>query len=234
MRPDTTRSHRSDELCAKMWFMTVSVHLVRHGEVFNPGKVLYGRLPGFGLSSLGLHMAQELADGWQVAPEILVSSPLQRAQETTAPLAKKFALDVWTEQRVLEAGNKFQGLSDMRRQLRNPKLWPLILNPWRPSWGEPYVQQTARMAGAIQDLRDELMQTHGPGASAVVVSHQLPIWVTRLSAEAKPLAHDPRQRECSLASVTSFEFSPGQRVPTVHYSEPVEHLSKQAAALPGA
>lgn len=234
MRPDTTRGHRSDELCAKMWFMTVSVHLVRHGEVFNPDKVLYGRLPGFGLSSLGLQMAQELADGWQVAPEILVSSPLQRAQETIAPLAKKFALDVRTEQRVLEAGNKFQGLSDMRRQLRNPKLWPLILNPWRPSWGEPYVQQAARMAGAIQDLRDELMRNHGLGASAVVVSHQLPIWVTRLSAEAKPLAHDPRRRECSLASVTSFEFSSGQRVPTVHYSEPVEHLSKQAAALPGA
>jgi len=234
MRRDSTRGHHPDELCVKMWFMTVSVHLVRHGEVFNPDKVLYGRLPGFGLSSLGLQMAQELADSWQSAPGILVSSPLQRAQETIAPLAKKFGLDVRTEQRVIEAGNKFQGLSDMRRQLRNPKLWPLVLNPWRPSWGEPYVQQAARMAGAIQDLRDELMLTHGPGASAVVVSHQLPIWVTRLSAEAKPLAHDPRYRECSLASVTSFEFSPGQRVPTVRYREPVEHLSKQAAALPGA
>lgn len=214
--------------------MTVSVHLVRHGEVFNPEKVLYGRLPGFGLSPLGQQMAQELADGWQTAPEILVSSPLQRAQETIAPLAQKFDMTVRTERRVLEAENKFQGLSDMRRQLRSPKLWPLVLNPLRPSWGEPYINQVARVAGAIQDLRDELMITHGPGSSAVVVSHQLPIWVTRLSAEGKMLAHDPRNRQCSLASVTSFEFAPGQRVPTVSYTEPVEHLSKHAAALPGA
>lgn len=214
--------------------MTVSVHLVRHGEVLNPDKVLYGRLPGFGLSELGQQMAQELAEGWSQAPQILVSSPLQRAQETIAPLAKKFDLDVRLEPRVVEAENKFEGLSDMRRRLRNPKLWPLVINPMRPSWGEPYTQQAARMAAAIQDLRDELMTTHGPGSSAIVVSHQLPIWVTRLSAEGKVMAHDPRRRQCSLASVTSFEFGPGQRIPTVQYTEPVEHLSKRAAALPGA
>ena len=214
--------------------MTVSVHLVRHGEVFNPDKVLYGRLPGFGLSALGHQMAEELADGWKAAPQIAVSSPLLRAQETIAPLAQKFQLDIRTEARVVEAENSFQGLSDMRRQLRNPKLWPLVLNPFRPSWGEPYTQQVARVAQTVQTLRDELMLTYGPGASAVVVSHQLPIWVTRLSAEGKQLAHDPRRRQCSLASVTSFEFAPGQRVPTVSYTEPVEHLSKHAAALPGA
>ena len=214
--------------------MTVSVHLVRHGEVFNPDKVLYGRLPGFGLSALGHQMAEELADDWKAAPQIAVSSPLLRAQETIAPLAQKFQLDIRTEERVVEAENSFQGLSDMRRQLRNPKLWPLVLNPFRPSWGEPYTQQVARVAQTVQTLRDELMLTYGPGASAVVVSHQLPIWVTRLSAEGKQLAHDPRRRQCSLASVTSFEFAPGQRVPTVSYTEPVEHLSKHAAALPGA
>ena len=183
--------------------MTVSVHLVRHGEVLNPDKVLYGRLPGFGLSELGRQMAEELADGWDIAPAMLVSSPLQRAQETIAPLAKKFGLDVRLEPRVLEAENKFEGLSDMRRRLRSPKLWPLVLNPMRPSWGEPYAQQAARVAAAIQELRDELMTTYGPGSSAIVVSHQLPIWVTRLSAEGKRLAHDPRRRQCSLASVTT-------------------------------
>ena len=214
--------------------MTVSVHMVRHGEVFNPDKILYGRLPGFGLSALGQQMAEELADGWQTPPEILVSSPLQRAQETVGPLAKKFQLQVRIDERVLEAENRFEGLSNMRQQLRNPKLWPLVVNPLRPSWGEPYAAQVQRVAAAIHDLRDELMLTHGPGSSAMVVSHQLPIWVTRRSAEGKLLAHDPRQRECSLASVTTFEFAPGQTVPTVHYTEPVAHLSQHAAALPGA
>lgn len=214
--------------------MTVSVHMVRHGEVLNPDKILYGRLPGFGLSTLGQQMAEELADGWQTPPEILVSSPLQRAQETVGPLAKKFQLQVRIDERVLEAENRFEGLSNMRQQLRNPKLWPLVVNPLRPSWGEPYAAQVQRVAAAIHDLRDELMLTHGPGSSAMVVSHQLPIWVTRRSAEGKLLAHDPRQRECSLASVTTFEFAPGQTVPTVHYTEPVAHLSQHAAALPGA
>ncbi len=208
--------------------------MVRHGEVFNPDKVLYGRLPGFGLSTLGHQMAQEVADGWETTPQILVASPLQRAQETIAPLAQKFNVEVRTDERVIEAENKFQGLSDMRRQLRSPKLWPLVLNPFRPSWGEPYLNQVLRVAEAIQDLRDELMLTYGPGSSAVVVSHQLPIWVTRLSAEGKRLAHDPRNRQCSLGSVTSFSFAPGQQVPTVSYAEPVKHLSQRAAALPGA
>ena len=110
---------RVGELYAKIAGMTVSVHLVRHGEVFNPDKVLYGRLPGFGLSALGQQMAQELADGWNQTPAILVSSPLQRARETIAPMAKKFDLDVRLESRVLEAENKFEGLSDMRRRLRS-------------------------------------------------------------------------------------------------------------------
>lgn len=208
--------------------------MVRHGEVFNPDKVLYGRLPGFGLSDLGQQMAVELADGWDIKPDILVSSPLQRAQETIAPLAQKFDMDVRLDERVLEAENRFEGLSDMRQQLRNPKLWPLIRNPLRPSWGEPYTQQVQRVAAAIYAVRDELVLSHGLGSSAVIVSHQLPIWVTRRSAQGQLLAHDPRQRECSLASVTSFSFAPGQCVPTVSYSEPVAHLSQHAAALPGA
>ena len=36
---------------------TTVVHLLRHGEVFNPDKIFYGRLPGFRLSDLGLRMA---------------------------------------------------------------------------------------------------------------------------------------------------------------------------------
>jgi broad specificity phosphatase PhoE len=43
------------------------LHLVRHGEVHNPGRVLYGRLPGFGLSDLGTRMAQASATAWKDA-----------------------------------------------------------------------------------------------------------------------------------------------------------------------
>ena len=64
------------------------VHVMRHGQVENPGGVLYGRLPGYGLSELGRQMAQRMATYWQDVPLThLRCSPLQRAQETMAPTA---------------------------------------------------------------------------------------------------------------------------------------------------
>ena len=69
------------------------VHLLRHGEVDNPTGVLYGRLPGFRLSERGRAMAEMVAehlagaDGARRDLVHLVASPLQRAQETAAPVA---------------------------------------------------------------------------------------------------------------------------------------------------
>ena len=61
------------------------VHVLRHGEVHNPNGVLYGRLPDFHLSDLGKEMAERIAErmrGTDVTH--VVSSPLERAQETAA------------------------------------------------------------------------------------------------------------------------------------------------------
>lgn len=218
---------------------TATVHLVRHGEVDNPRRVLYGRLPGFGLSELGQQMAEGLADHFAERAErgqplqVLASSPLQRAQETIAPLAQRLQLPVTIEERVLEAENAFEGLSDVKRQLRSPRYWPLLLNPLRPSWGEPYRQQVERVLAAVKDIADRAVAEAGEGAEAVLVSHQLPIWVTRLWAEQRPLFHDPRDRECSLTSVTSLHIGPGG-VESVSYAEPNHELLKDATNLPGA
>jgi broad specificity phosphatase PhoE len=64
------------------------VHLVRHGEVDNPEGLLYGRLPGYRLSELGREMAELVATHLE-SNDIthIVSSPLERAQETAAPNA---------------------------------------------------------------------------------------------------------------------------------------------------
>jgi broad specificity phosphatase PhoE len=216
-----------------------TVHLVRHGEVHNPQKVLYGRLPGFGLSELGQQMAVGIAQHFQERAEagrpvhMLVASPLQRAQETVAPISAALKLPVTTEDRVLEAENAFEGLSEVKRQLRNPRWWPLLVNPLRPSWGEPYKAQVNRVLAAVKDLSDQAVAAHGEGAEVVVVSHQLPIWVTRLWAEGRPLWHDPRDRECSLTSVTSLHIGP-EGVESVSYAEPNHELLKDAANLPGA
>jgi hypothetical protein len=61
------------------------------------------------------------------------------------------------------------------------------------------------------------------GHEAVVVSHQLPIWTTRLAAEKRSFLHDPRRRQCTLCSLTSFHFV-GDRLTQVSYSEPAGDL----------
>lgn len=207
------------------------VHLVRHGEVHNPTGILYGRLPGYSLSERGKAMADALAD-WAATRNVtaLHVSPLQRAQETAAPISQRLGLDVVTDERLIEAGNVFEGkkfgVGD--GALRNPAAWRHLWNPFRPSWGEPYVEQVARMQAAVAAARDAAR-----GAEAICVSHQLPIWIARSAYENRSYLHDPRRRICTLASVTSLVFE-DDRFVELRYSEPAGHLlppgSKRFAA----
>ena len=87
------------------------VHLLRHGEVDNPTKVLYGRLPGYLLSGLGREMAERVAD--HLADNdirVVISSPLERAQATATPVAARHGLGVDLDERLIEATTVFQGL----------------------------------------------------------------------------------------------------------------------------
>lgn len=195
----------------------VRIHLTRHGEVFNLQGILYGRMPGYGLSERGFEMAERVAEALPAKdPHIraLVSSPLQRAQETIAPLARTLDLPVTLEDRVIEAQNDFEGTRVTKDSLlRDPRSLFLVRNPLRPSWGEPYLDQALRVRAAMMTLRARLLEIAREEGldevSGVIVSHQLPIWSTRLWTEGRPLAHDPRKRQCALASVTSFSDGSG-------------------------
>ncbi len=197
------------------------VHLLRHGEVDNPRGILYGRLPDFHLSELGHKMAERVA-GFFAARDVthLVSSPLERAQETAAPTAAALDLDVHLDERVVEAGNSFQGqtfgVGD--GALWHPSVWWRLRNPFRPSWGEPYAQIAARMLAASGDARDAAR-----GHEAVIVSHQLPVWIARCAVEGRRFVHDPRRRQCALTSVTSISYL-GDVVQSVAYTEPAADL----------
>lgn len=193
------------------------VHLLRHGEVDNPTGVLYGRRPDFHLSEAGLLMAKRAADALAGLDVVaLFSSPLERALETAAPIAERFALDVAVDDRLIEASNRFEGrtfgVGD--GALRHPSNWLLVRNPFRPSWGEPYAELAARMLAAVAAARDAAR-----GHEAVCVSHQLPIWTVRRRIERKRLWHDPRHRQCALGSLTSLIFD-GDEVVDLRYSEP--------------
>jgi broad specificity phosphatase PhoE len=193
------------------------VHLLRHGEVFNPAGVLYGRLPGFRLSDDGVGMAKLAATalaGRDVTH--LVSSPLERAQQTAEPIAIEFGLGVTIDERLIESENMFEGRTVEwgPGALKHPDLWRYLYNPMRPSWGEPYGRIAARMMGAALAARDAAL-----GHEAVCVSHQLPIWIVRRYAERRPLYHRPDKRQCGLASLTSLTWY-DDRLVSVTYSEP--------------
>ncbi len=200
------------------------VHLLRHGEVHNPEGILYGRRDGFHLSDLGKQMAERTADSLAERDvTVLRSSPLERAQETAAPLAARLGLEIGIDERVLESTNRFEGMTfgKGRNALRSPLLWRHLWNPFKPSWGEPYASIVTRMMAAVHDVRRA-----AAGHEGVLVSHQLPIWTTRLHVEGRSFLHDPRKRQCTLCSVTSFHFV-GDRLSQVSYAEPAIELVPQ-------
>ncbi|HEX5205388.1 histidine phosphatase family protein [Paractinoplanes rhizophilus] len=203
------------------------VHVLRHGEVHNPGKILYGRLPDFHLSELGRQMAKAAAETLAARDvTYVVASPLERAQETAAPIAAEFKLDIATDIRLIESANFFEGkkVSVGDGAFTNPRNWWVLRDPITPSWGEPYLQIAQRMFAAVQAAR-----VAAEGHEAVCVSHQLPIWTLRRYVEKKRLWHDPRRRQCGLASLTTFLFE-GSTVVGMEYSEPAAHLVALSAS----
>lgn len=207
------------------------VHLLRHGEVHNPTGVLYGRLPDYHLSALGQEMAERAAVALADRDvTVVTASPLERAQETAAPIAARHQVPVGTDVRLIEAANVFEGqrVGVGDGVLKSPRSWRHLYNPWQPSWGEPYVDLASRMRAAVHAARDEAQ-----GHEAVLVSHQLPIWVARLDAEHRSFLHDPRKRQCSLASLTSFTFD-DDRLVSITYTEPARDLLPKAHKAKGA
>jgi broad specificity phosphatase PhoE len=206
------------------------VPLLRHGEVENPEGILYGRLPGYHLSEDGVLMAKAVAK-WLAGRDVtkLYSSPMERAQETAAPVAETFNLSVVIDDRLTEAANSFEGarFGLGASSLNRPATWVLLRNPFRPSWGEPYEDIAVRMLAVAAAARQAAR-----GHEAVCVSHQLPIWIARRRVEGGRLWHHPAKRQCALASLTSFTYV-GDRLVSVTYREPAAHLNRRPS-VPGA
>jgi broad specificity phosphatase PhoE len=206
---------------------TTIVHLLRHGEVENPQRVMYGRLPGYHLSANGRAMADAAADFFsERAVVALFCSPLERAQETARPVSERLGLEIVTDERLIEPWNHFEGLTFGvgDGSLRRPAHWPYLINPFRPSWGEAYRSVAMRMLAVMEEAR-----AAAAGEEAVCVSHQLPIWVTRRMTEGKRLWHNPAVRECALGSVTSFTYS-GDQLTGVSYTVPARRQVTQGDA----
>src|SRR5690606_38134307 len=133
----------------------IVVHVVRHGLVHNPSGILYGRLPGFFLSDVGIAMAERVAaylrDTVGERAGYLAASPLERAMQTAEPIARELGLPIVTDSRLIEPVNAFEGTTFGVGDgaLKRPANWPKVRNPFTPSWGEPYLSIARRMIGAV-------------------------------------------------------------------------------------
>lgn len=198
------------------------IHLVRHGEVHNPGGVLYGRLPHFRLSERGHEMAALAAESLKengVKIGAIYTSPLLRTQESAAHIEKLFGIDAKTDERLIEPHNIFEGRKLSARTIAiRPHLVYHLRNPYSPSWGESYVSIVARMVEAMTELAAKT-----EGGDLVIVTHQLPIWITHRHLEGSKLAHNPQKRRCSLSSITTFEVTKDGLV-EVGYIDPAAKL----------
>ena len=199
------------------------IHLVRHGEVYNPGGVLYGRLPNFHLSDTGKLMAQAAADrlkALNTPVKAIYSSPLVRTQESAKPIEKAFNLDAKLDEDLIEPYNVFEGRKlSVKAIATKPQWWWHFRNPAKPAWGESFKEIIARMHSAIIQASESVLD-----GDVVLVTHQLPIWVMHLSSNGKKLMHDPRKRRCALSSITTFEIQDGKLV-EVGYLDPASNLA---------
>jgi broad specificity phosphatase PhoE len=208
------------------------VHLVRHGQVENPRRVLYGRLPGYHLSARGQAQAELLAGHFAGARlAAVLASPLERAQQTAAPIAAAHGLEVRTDLRLIENSTIFEGAAGNLAWyiLRHPRLWWKLRDLRAPSWGERNVDMVERVHAVVDEAREEFA-----GRQVVLVSHQGPIWVARLAFERRRLSHWPGRRRCTLASVTTLTFD-GDQLTGVGYAEPAAAalLGPAPTTLPG-
>ena len=200
------------------------VHLVRHGEVHNPGGVLYGRLPHFHLSENGKEMALAAANALVsagVKPVKLLASPLIRTQESAAPIAEVFGQEIDLDERIIEPFNMFEGRKvSAKTVMLRPHLVFHLRNPMQPSWGESYVSVVERMMKAMKEAADSV-----DAGEVVMVTHQLPIWMVHRHLSGARLAHNPSKRRCALSSITSFEYVDG-KFREVGYLDPAASLAR--------
>lgn len=195
------------------------IHLVRHGEVHNPEGVLYGRIPHFHLSERGHLMAQAAADELKSQKRMLTAlhvSPLLRTRESAEAFQNTFGLEPNIDARLIEPTNVFEGRKmSFNHIVIRPHLYFHLRNPLTPSWGEPFEAIADRMIEAMNEIWQKTID-----GDAVIVSHQLPIWMVHRRTANLPLPHNPKNRRCALSSITSFERDKSGKFAEIDYRDP--------------
>jgi broad specificity phosphatase PhoE len=213
------------------------VYLIRHADVENPGRVLYGHLSGFPLSKLG--RAQAVALGEQLRESGLnriVHSPLSRADETARAIAAGVGPHV-----VLESDPELRE-AEFSRYLQGIPYWQIPLR--RPLWFVhkarrgllPGDESIAEMGGRILDVARRLDREH-PGETAAIVSHADPLQAAWVLIDGRPQTErELYRKQVQRAGVLELDLEDGKVIgysyrpaPVLGNSEPVVPAQEKSA-----
>jgi probable phosphomutase (TIGR03848 family) len=184
-----------------------TVLFVRHGATATTGKILPGRAPGLHLADEGRRQADAVADriGTLKAVAAVYASPLERARETAAPIAKRLGLRVKVDRALDECDFGEWTGNDLKVLMKKPEWRTVQRYPsgFRFPGGESFAEMQTRITGAVDRLRER-----HPGGTVVAVSHADPIKAAVASAVGTHL--DLFQRiVISPCSVTAVVYGDG-------------------------
>lgn len=188
---------------------TTTILIVRHTEVHNPQRVLYGRLPAYTLSDYGLKQAERVAEFLANRPlSVVYSSPLERARQTAGLIADRHPAAARIVTGLLnEIGTSWQGTP-----FAQFKPGFSAYEHRRHDDDETIGDVQRRMTAFVTRTRATY-----PGATIVGVSHGDPITILRIALSGRPVtvAATKGSDYAGLGSVTEITFAPEAETPQV-------------------
>lgn len=150
------------------------VLLVRHGQTPTTGKLLPGRATGLHLSDVGHRQAATAAERLSVMRKVdaVYASPLERARETAAPIARAVGQKVAIDKGLLECDFGDWTGAALSKLMKLPEWTTVQRSPstFRFPSGESFTEMQTRMVSTL----DRLCAKHR-GETIVCVSHADPI-----------------------------------------------------------
>jgi broad specificity phosphatase PhoE len=201
------------------------IHFVRHGEVYNPQAVYYGRLPAFPLSKLGRQQAQAAADFLcQYRLAAVFSSPLDRAIETSEIISQPHNGLTWQVSELLnEAYTPFDG----------QPMSMVAARDWDVYTGnkQPYEQPSDVLRRAQQfvaEIRQQYMGQYVVATTHGDVIAFMMLWVKEIPATPQEKLR-LYQGYLAQASVTTFTYQTASE----HEVPSIEYVAPHKEPLPG-
>ena len=182
------------------------VLLIRHGQTPTTGKTLPGRAKGLHLADSGHSQARNVAERLAVLKRLdaIYASPLERARETAAPLAKARSMSVRIDRGLLECEFGDWTGAELKDLMKKPE-WATVQrypSGFRFPGGESFAEMQTRMSSTVK----RLAAAHVGGVIACV-SHADPI--KAVIADALGTHLDLFQRiSISTCSVSAIAYGP--------------------------